>query len=295
VSTAAAVDGVRTDSKLRIRESAHFFESGSNRLFAFRHAPLGEPVALALVCPSIYADFTLSYRREVVLARSLAARGVIVQRFHYRGSGNSDGDAAGVMYDALVEDAHAAAQLLAEQAPGLPLALVGMGWGAIVAATVSRPLPGAPLAVWQPVADISRYYKEAVRARMIRHVVEPKGRPASAEQLLAELATEGSIDVLGYPVHRALYETAGPRTLPGELGYGARRMLLIQPDGRDALRTDYAQLAASCAAQGAEVETITIGKPTPIWFHGPHVRLSDDAARKVAANISSWLGPGSKT
>jgi hypothetical protein len=287
-------DSVRIDRELRIRESVGLFQARSNRLFACQHAPFGEAVAAAVLCPSVYADFTLSYRRQVALARSLAARGVIVQRFHYRGSGNSDGDGAAVTYGALVEDAHAAIDLLHENTRALPTVLIGMGWGALVAASVSRDLDGTSLAVWEPVSDVRRYYREAVKARMIRHVLEPSGRPGSAEQLLDELKAEGSIDVVGYLVHLALYETARERTLAGELGENSPRILVIKPDGRDALGTDYERLEASLAPRARSVASITFGRPTPIWFHGPHVRLADDVASEVAGRIHSWLIAGSE-
>ena len=290
-----ASESVRIDRELGIRESVYFFDSGPNRLFACRHAPLGEPGAAAVLCPSVYADFTLSYRRQVALARSLAARGVIVQRFHYRGSGNSDGDGAESTYDALVEDADAAIALLDEHTRALPIVLVGMGWGALVAASASRRLDGPSLALWEPVSDVRRYYREAVRARMIRHVLEPKGRPASAKQLLDDLTTDGSIDVVGYLVHRALYETALDRTLAGELAETSARILVIKPDGRDALGTDYERLEASLSPPAQAVASTTVGKPTPIWFHGPHVRLSDDVASEVACRIHSWLIAALKT
>ena len=50
-----------------------------------------------VACPSIYQDLFAGYRDEVLLARSLAARGIAVQRFHYRGAGHSDGDVAGAI------------------------------------------------------------------------------------------------------------------------------------------------------------------------------------------------------
>jgi Serine aminopeptidase, S33 len=276
----------RVDRELGIREVVQLFGSRPAQMFGCLHAPLKHPLAAVVICPSVAADFTLSYRRQVVLARSLASRGVLVQRFHYRGSGNSHGDPSAVTYDSLVEDARTAIALMRERAHSTPLALLGMGWGAMVAATADFRLP---VALWEPISEPRRYYHDALRARMIRHVVEPAGRPASAGHLLEELETTGSIDVVGYSLYRGLHETSRERTLTGELGTRPRRILVVQPAGKDALRTDYGRLVGTWRERGFDVESATVGKPAPIWFHGPHVRQSDGTACEVGARVHAWL------
>lgn len=58
------------------------------------------PSWAVVVCPPTLAAFPSNYGREVAAARALAARGYAVQRIHYRGTGNSDGDATEVAFEA---------------------------------------------------------------------------------------------------------------------------------------------------------------------------------------------------
>jgi hypothetical protein len=282
----------RVDHELGILERVGFFGPRSSPLFGCVHAPLGPTVAAVVLCSSLYADLTLGYRRQVMFARFLAARGVLVHRFHYRGTGNSFGDPAEITYESLVEDASLASGQVSEVASSVPLSFAGVGWGAMVAASVSRDFRNAPLVLWEPLADPSRYYEEALRARMIRHVMAPSGRPQSAASLLEELEATGSIDVIGYRLNRGLYQSSTHRSLTGELGAPPRRVLLVKPDGKDVYRTDHAMLAATWTKQGFGVDVATVGKPTPIWFHGPHVHLSEETAREVASCVRSWVVDG---
>jgi alpha-beta hydrolase superfamily lysophospholipase len=97
-----------------IAEEVAFVGDLGNRMFSVLHRPLDSPVAAVVLCPSLYADAIHNYRREVELARALAARGIAVQRFQYRGTGQSDGNDLDITYERLCDDsqevlAHAAA------------------------------------------------------------------------------------------------------------------------------------------------------------------------------------------
>jgi len=74
-------------------EEASFIGPEGRAMFAFLHLPDGAPVLGGLVvCSPMDAETLRHYRKEVLLGRMLAPRGVAVLRFHYRGAGNSDGD-----------------------------------------------------------------------------------------------------------------------------------------------------------------------------------------------------------
>ncbi len=74
-----------------ITEAAEFFGPPGERMLGLAHLPTSAASGV-LVCSSIQAEFAKNYRREVLLARALARQGRAVGRFHYRGTGNSDGD-----------------------------------------------------------------------------------------------------------------------------------------------------------------------------------------------------------
>ena len=210
----------RVDPATGVTERAGF--TGS--LFVVRYLPAA-PVGLALVlCPPILADQAVHYRREVLLARALGARGVEVVRFHPRGTGNSHGDPLETTFETLVADARAAAGLVqADRA-----AFLGTRVGALVAAAAH---PGTPLVLWDAI-DGADFWREAFRARRIRGLVDGAGRGGPIDDAEAQLDSVGSVDVLGYRVGRPLYESVRSRTLAGELGAAERHLLRLDGGGR---------------------------------------------------------------
>lgn len=148
--------------------------------------------AAVLVCGSVGWEFTKNYRCEVLLGRRLAAAGVTVARFHYRGLGESGGSFGDLTLDSMLADAAQAAGLLRAQAGIGPAAIVGIRAGAVIAARLSRRLGGVPLAFWDPVLDGNGYLRELVRLRRVwqaTHGGAPEG---------GDFAADGSLEVLGY-------------------------------------------------------------------------------------------------
>jgi uncharacterized protein len=87
------------------------------------------------------------------LFRGLPGRGVAVLRFDFRGAGRSAGEHGGGTAEAL--DVRAAAARLAEQAPGVPLWLVGWSFGADVSLQVVDPVVTGWVLVAPPLAVVA--------------------------------------------------------------------------------------------------------------------------------------------
>src|SRR3989304_5088377 len=98
----------------QVHETAGFFGLPGERLFGGTHLPAGAIHGGLVISSSIGPEQLTSYRNEVVLARRLAAAGVAVQRFHYRGSGHSDGEDVDLTLGTMVGGAAAAAAPAAE-------------------------------------------------------------------------------------------------------------------------------------------------------------------------------------
>src|SRR5688572_13786249 len=85
------------------RQETGFFADG---IFGSRTIPLHVPIrGGVVVCPPLFIDIHRTARLEVLLARELAARGLAVQRFSYRGTGFSGGDDADLDVSRMLEDA----------------------------------------------------------------------------------------------------------------------------------------------------------------------------------------------
>jgi len=164
--TLRSADSRRIDQEAGIVEDAEFFGSGAERLFGLRYLPAsGSPLAGVVMCGPILAQFRAHYRNGTLVARALAARGVAVQRFHYRGMGNSDGDVSNLDLSSMHEDAAAAGARLTEMIGSVPIAYFGVNVGAYPAAVASR--PGQMLVLDSPPPNGRHYFRNAVRAHAV--------------------------------------------------------------------------------------------------------------------------------
>lgn len=273
-------------------ELEHFAGADGQLLFGCRHhpAPSGRaraPIGGVVVCSPILTDFDANYRREVELARLLAARGVVVQRFHPRGVGQSDGDAADITLDSLISDVGAAAARLRLRCGIERPAILGTRFAALAAAAVSSSLGGAPLALWEPTVRPSTYVRAALRARAV-HGLDATNR-ASPED---ELARRGFLDVLGFPVGRELLETDAHRSLAALAGGQPRPVLLVAMERRDGLRAEYGELAAEWGERGFDVTVRPHPSGETWWFADDRLEPLDDLIGATADWVLGCLdGP----
>ncbi len=159
-----------------MREEIDLF-GGPDLVFGCRHLPAEASGAGCWCASAPPSDGQVDDGRAARLGRRLAAAGVAVQRFHYRGAWPSDGDPRGVGFDDLVEDATRALDLLRDRTSVGRVAFVGARLGALVAARVARAEPGAPMALWAPAPDPRAALELAARARVARGAIGPGGRP----------------------------------------------------------------------------------------------------------------------
>lgn len=286
--------GVRADEVAGTREEVHHIGPSSDVL-GFTHLPVGrQPAAGVVICSSVHADFLSNYRKEVLLAWMLCRRGLAVQRLHYRGSGNSGGRPEELSFDRLLEDCAAATEhLLARTGVGR-LAFLGTRLGSIVAAATAAGYDRADLALWEPVLDTDRYFREAFRARMIKELKqgEAAARP-SAQDLVRELRETGSVDVLGYTIHRPFYDTTSGRKLEAELGAAPRRVLVAQIGKDTELRRDYAGLADRWRQAGLTVQCRVVGADQSWWYVGEEWEPEEDrpGTSVLLDSTCRWIVP----
>lgn len=275
----------RIDESAGIREEIEFFGPELAKVYACLHAPLGRPVGGVVVCCSVHAELQENYRSEVLLARALAARGLAVQRFHYRGFGHSDGAPVEATFESMREDALAAVDRLRVKTGVSRPALLGARLGGLVAASAARELDGAPLVLWEPTRDPVGYFREAIRARLIHELRTGAGTRPSGDALIGELRDKGVLDVLGYPIHRRLYDSAGRRTLSAELGNRPRPILLVQLSRSRRLGPGYARLVGQLREDGFGVVAEVVPEQPAWWFSRGAARSMEVLGEATA----SWL------
>ena len=228
------------------------------RVYTYEYRPAAPPRAAVLICPALHAEFTRSYRREVLLARRLVADGFAVQRFHYRGTGNSDGDGEDVRVSTMRDDAAESLEHLQAWSGVDAPVLVGTRWGALVAAAAASTHPSAGLVLWEPLLDASRFFRDAFRTKLVNDRKSGIEQPETGDVLGARLQAGESVDLIGHTIHAALYQSSVGRTLEGELGSTPRPMLVIQIATSTTIRPDLASRLEAWRGAGfaAEVEPV---------------------------------------
>jgi acetyl esterase/lipase len=278
---------VKIDADDGVREEAAFF-GGPDRLFGVTYLP-ADPAVGVVICSPIHAELLRNYRREVLLARELARSGYAVQRFQYRGSGNSDGDPADETFESLCQDAEAAAARLVETAGVERLVFIGTRLGAVAAAVTARAAGAAALAMWEPVLNADRYFREIFRGHLVSGLKKTEdGEERKPQQ---ELRERGSVDVLGYSIDRPLFESVRARRLLDESADAPPHVLLVQIGGGRGLRADAASLVERWREAGASVRTHQLEGSEPWWFGGtPQISGEDpDRSGELTEVTSQWM------
>lgn len=116
------------------------------------------PRAALLVLPPFFHEWQRSYRLFALVADALAARGISVLRFDYRGTGESSGDDADFLPSRALDDAEAMLAALRECSPA-PVTLVGVRAGALLAERLAE-RHGLPWCAWQGVERGDHHWAE---------------------------------------------------------------------------------------------------------------------------------------
>ncbi|CAN5132237.1 hypothetical protein BH24ACT1_BH24ACT1_11180 [soil metagenome] len=202
----------------------------------------------------------------MLLASRLAEQGIAVQRFHYRGTGNSEGSEDEVTLDAMQDDARTWAEQLRRETGVEEVGFFGMRFGALVAGGAAATFAGAPVALWQPVLDPMQYFREIFRARRMREL--KAGRQPTTTSLTDELAETGMVDVLGYSVQRTFYDSTIGRGLADELGPSPRPVLLVQIERSPELNGGHRTAVDRWRQDGWDVDTQIVVHEPAWWFVG---------------------------
>lgn len=260
-------------------------EWAPNGRFGLTHHAATPSATAVLICSPILAEMQRNYRREVVLARVLAAAGMTTHRFHYRGTGNS-ADAV-LTLDGMIEDGVAAAEGLAVDR----LAVVGTRVGAMVAAAVADRLPVARVVVWEPVLDGDRLTMEILRTAAVGSLGSDS--PADPE---AVLNSAGRLDVLGETLDIATYQSLQSTSFETLRPHPMPPTLVLQVGDPSRSRRDFQQLVDRLDEEqpGAALQ-IVAGRE--VWWANPggddiHRSVeSDPTCRALVEATRDWLRP----
>jgi hypothetical protein len=233
-----------------------------------------------IVCSPLFVEAERNYRREVLLGRCLAERGLACLRFHYRGTGNSD-SANAVTFDSMLEDARTGADELASM--GVQRwGIVGTRIASLVAARLAEPTPSAPIAFWAPVVDASKWIRAVSRSSRIAALTDQRANPPSP----ANPHADETLDAMGYTVLPRGFIDAPPLDPPA-----GGKVLVVQMDRNSTLAAGYRDITARWTAAGGQVTSAVFKMDQPWWFldHEWTVAEEQRQRRELCETTAAWL------
>lgn len=273
----------------RTREIPVFLGDRGDAVFACLHLPEWPSVCLVLICSSIGAEFKYNYRREVLLARLLARKGMAVVRFHYLGLGNSDDGAAS--FERMVRDTQVV-QRWAQDLSGAKKSLFfGAKFGALVAAAAGRDTR-SPVVVWGAPSTGAEYFRDIFRVGQVGRLVQGNSAPDMANVHVGALLEAGDmVDVVGYAISAALYNSALHLSFEDELGPEPRDVLLVEVAVGEAANRALIQRGQRLAERGFQVSTAWLQQDHSWWLHSADWRPEEERSvvRRLLQDTATWL------
>jgi hypothetical protein len=215
-------------SNRSMTETPLFFDGDGARLFGLLHSPDGPAPAhaagLAFVMSHPFGEEKLwSHRVFVSMARALAARGHAVLRFDYMGAGDSSGATSDTSVETHVSDLRSAVRQLLQRHPATRrIGAIGLRLGASIAALAAERaavdaelalLGEGPLVLWEPVIDGESYFQEILRSNLSTQLAVYGKVVENREVLQAKIRNGGMVNVDGYELGQALFESGATKTL----------------------------------------------------------------------------------
>lgn len=227
-----------TDSYAVFNEQPGYFEIAGEHLYTVVHQ-VNAPLARVLLVGPFALNRHHSYIPWVRWARYLAARGVEVLRFDYRGVGESTGAFEKMTFSIWMEDVCSLYAWLKERSPHVPIFLHGLGLGALLAARAFDGGIGDGLVMWSPPADANAILRSSlVSWNLVHRFAQPADQHKPVSHYIQQLETEGILAVNSYLWTAELWRESFKFKLPECM----------------------ADAAGASAAYGRPVKTVTLAK-----------------------------------
>jgi hypothetical protein len=179
-------------------EQARYFEVSGDYLYTVLHR-VEEPEARVLLVGPFASERHNSYLPWVRWARYLAARGIEVLRYDYRGIGESGGAFEDMRFTDWQEDVQLLAEWLRSRSPALPLYLHGLELGALLAGRVFDGGTGDGLLLWSPPVDANQALRSTVaRWTGLQQLFKCGEERRSVADCIRQFELEPAIEVDGY-------------------------------------------------------------------------------------------------
>ncbi|MHB8893963.1 MAG: serine aminopeptidase domain-containing protein [Candidatus Geothermincolia bacterium] len=276
-----------------MNELSSFIPNDADRLFGVQHSPwIGNGWGI-LFCYPFGEERIRVHRLLVNYARILQEQGFTVLRFDYRGYGDSDGEFRNVTVSTQQSDIGVAASHL-RQAPGVErLALLGIRFGATLAAVAANTVPAvSKLVLWEPVINVREFLYGKLRVNLSTQSTSYRKIVYDRDQLVSRMHEGIPANIDGYEMCGEFYREACSINLMERDCASASDVLLVgmQPDKKEcrlAVEGWGQRLGQRC--RSLKVDMV---QSPPVW---ELLRNYHPRAEELFSCTSAWLaGEGGK-
>jgi len=233
---------------------------GDDSLYGVLYRPVGEPAAAIVVCAPLLEERKASHRVLVETARALAAEGVAVLRFDYRGCGDSPGEFPDFAFDSWLADIAAARAYLTGQFPNVTVGLFGLRLGASLAALAAP----AFLLLWEPVVSGKAYVNQLFRQMLVKEMMTYGKGTRSRADVIATLEGGGEIDADGFALTSQLYRDVSGIDLADAPPSPAGPVFMLNIGTSEEPSRPLANVGSRLRVGGADVTLQGLRMP-PLW------------------------------
>jgi pimeloyl-ACP methyl ester carboxylesterase len=269
------------NKRLGVKERFLVPSVGGGYTFAVLSEPLGDAYPMAWVlCHSFGHEQIHLQSIDTPLARSVAAAGFPVLRFHSQGYGDSEFSAEQVSLSTHVRDAIDAVSYLIDVTGVSRVGLMGARFGGSVAALAADRIGAAALVVWDPIISGSAYLRFLLRKSALSDVASGR-KVETSQDREKELGDTGVVDLQGVPVTRETVEELRAMDLLSDIGSFDGQSLVVQVSSTEDVKPLTGKLAGHLQKLGGSCSVEVVVDRRAQGFGGQRFRPSIDRSHKV--------------
>jgi len=280
------------DSRLGISERFVRLLAGPADTLGVIASPLGIPQRLGwVICHSFGSEQVDLHLTDVAMARGLARAGFPTLRFHCQGYGDSWDYSVPPRPSTQLRDTLDVLEQFPAMAQIDQVGLIGARFGGTVAALAADRIGASGLVLIHPIVSGAKYAAEVLRSRVITEMLgEDPNRAVTADQLKAEMATTGMVNIKGWALHRDVFDELRQVDLLKEVGRLSGRALVFQVTRRRTPSPSLVHLIEKLRSRGAEAELDVISHVAAPNFGYEHFRpVAKDVLGDILEGVNHSL------
>lgn len=230
-------NAVSSQETFVLNEEQVYLDRNGQKIYCVQHEAQGEGRGVVVLVGPLGLERTHAYAVWVQWARALSGAGYHAFRFDFAGVGESTGEFGEQTLQGWQGDAERVFQHAKQQYPSLPIALVGLRGGCLIASHLFREGAGEALLLWEPPPSGEAMAMEILRRKLAADYAEHTGgERKTRDDYIADMERGLVVEVEGYPWTKALWHSAKSYSLAIPRDDERRSYRIVHLDGRDPAR-----------------------------------------------------------